>query len=63
MATENRKDVQAGIRLDPELLDKLKAIAYWERKTFKEVVSEGLEAVVKKYEKTNGPVKPAPVKK
>ena len=44
------------------LLEKLKAIAYWERILIKEVVTSALEEAVAKYEKRNGAVKPIPKK-
>jgi len=44
------------------LLEKLKAIAYWERILIKEVVTSALEEAVAKYEKKNGAVKQIPKK-
>jgi len=44
------------------LLEKLKAIAYWERILIKEVVASALEEAVARYEKKNGDIKPIPKK-
>lgn len=52
---EMRKTYLVSKQLD----DKINAIAYWERKTVKEVVNEALSNYVAGYEKKNGAVKPA----
>jgi hypothetical protein len=52
---EMRKTYLVSIELD----DKINAIAYWDRKTVKEVVNEALSNYVAVYEKKNGAVKPA----
>lgn len=39
--------------------DKLESIAYWERKTMREVMGEAMLQYVKTYEKKNGPIKKA----
>jgi len=44
------------------LLEKLKAIAYWERILIKEVVASALEEAIARYEKKNGDIKPIPKK-
>ncbi len=38
-------------------LEKLKAVAYWERSKIKDVMSAALEKYLEAYEKKNGPVK------
>ena len=43
-------------------LGKIDAVAYWDRKTKKEVLAEALEEYFKRYEKKNGAIKPAPKK-
>ncbi len=43
--------------INEELLEKLKAIAYWDRVLIKEVVNTALQETIAKYEKKNGAVK------
>ena len=56
-------ETRATFIVDEALLDKLKAIAYWDRVLIKEVINSALQDVVAKYEKKNGTVKPMPTKK
>ena len=56
------KETRATFIVNEELLDKLKALAYWDRKLIKEVVDVALQDAVKKYEKKNGEIKPIPKK-
>ena len=37
-------------------LDKIKAIAYLERKMIKHVIADSLEAYIENYERSNGPI-------
>jgi len=53
-------ETRATFIVKEDLLEKLKAIAYWDRSLIKDIVGRALEDSVKKYEKKNGPVKPAP---
>lgn len=55
-------ETRATFIVNEELLDKLKAMAYWERTLIKEVVNTALQDTVTKYEKKNGPIKPIPKK-
>ena len=55
-------ETRATFIVKEELVDKLKAIAYWDRKLIKEVVTSALEEAVNKYEKKNGEIKPIPKK-
>jgi len=55
-------ETRATFIVNEELLDKLKAIAYWERKLIKEVVDTALQDAIGKYEKKNGDIKPIPKK-
>jgi len=57
---ENEKGTRATLIIKNDNLEKLKAIAYWERITIKQVVNEALENYIKKYEKNKGEVKPKP---
>ena len=56
------KETRATFIVNEELLEKLKAIAYWNRKLIKEVVDTALQEAVAKYEKKNGDIKPIPKK-
>ena len=56
------KETRATFIVNEDLLDKLKAIAYWDRKLIKEVVDVALQDAVDKYEKKNGDIKPIPKK-
>jgi hypothetical protein len=55
-------ETRATFIVNEELLDKLKAIAYWERKLIKEIVDTALQETVAKYEKKSGAIKPIPKK-
>lgn len=55
-------ETRATFIVDEALLDKLKAIAYWDRVLIKEVINSALQDVVAKYEKKNGSVNPIPKK-
>ena len=55
-------ETRATFIINEELLDKLKAMAYWDRKLIKEVVETALQDIVVKYEKKNGAIKPIPKK-
>ena len=56
------KETRATFIVNEELLEKLKAIAYWERSLIKDVVNTALQDVVNKYEKKSGAIKPIPKK-
>ena len=55
-------ETRATFIVNEELLEKLKAIAYWERIQIKEVVNKAFSEAINKYEKKNGPVKKIPNK-
>lgn len=44
-------------------LEKLKALAYWERMQIKEVINDVIEKYIEDYEEENGEIKPVPKKK
>jgi hypothetical protein len=48
--------------LNNDLQEKIKAIAYWDRLTIKDVVNSALLEAVAKWQKKNGEVKPIPKK-
>lgn len=55
-------ETRATFIINEELLDKLKAIAYWDRVLIKDVVNTALQETVAKYEKKSGDIKPIPKK-
>ncbi len=55
-------ETRATFILNEALLEKLKAIAYWDRSLIKEVVNTALQEAVDKYEQANGKIKPIPKK-
>jgi hypothetical protein len=55
-------ETRATFIVKEELVDKLKAIAYWDRMKIKDVIASALEEAVNKYEKKNGEIKPIPKK-
>lgn len=55
-------ETRATFIVNEELLEKLKAIAYWDRVLIKDVVNSALEEAVSKYEKKNGSIQPIPGK-
>jgi len=55
-------ETRATLIVNEDVLEKLKAIAYWERTLIKDVVNEALEEAVKRYEKKHGEIQPVPKK-
>ena len=55
-------ETRATFIINEELLDKLKAIAYWDRVLIKDVVNTALQETIAKYEKKSGDIKPIPKK-
>jgi hypothetical protein len=55
-------ETRATFIIDEELLDKLKAIVYWDRVLIKDVVNTALQETEAKYEKKNGDIKTIPKK-
>lgn len=55
-------ETRATFIINEELLEKLKAIAYWDRVLIKDVVNTALQETVAKYEKKSGKIKPIPKK-
>lgn len=53
-------ETRATFIINEGLLEKLKAIAYWDRLLIKDVVNPALQDAIDKYEKKNGNVKPIP---
>ena len=61
-AQEKKQETRATFILDKETLEKIKALAYWERKQIKETLAEALEAYIEAYEAKHGKIKPQPKK-
>jgi hypothetical protein len=55
-------ETRATFIINEELLEKLKAMAYWDRLLIKDVINTSLAETVGKYEKKNGNIKPIPKK-
>ena len=55
-------ETRATFIINEELLEKLKAIAYWDRVLIKDVINTSLAETIAKYEKNNGDIKPIPKK-
>jgi hypothetical protein len=55
-------ETRATFIVNENLLEKLKAIAYWDRLLIKDVINTALLDAVEKHEKKNGDIKPIPKK-
>lgn len=55
-------ETRATFIVNKSLLNKMKAIAYWDRLQIKEVIDKAFNDAVAKYEKDNGPIETAPTK-
>jgi hypothetical protein len=55
-------ETRATFIVNEDQLEKLKAIAYWDRTLIKEVVGTALDQYIERYEKKNGPIGPIPQK-
>jgi hypothetical protein len=55
-------ETRATFIINEDLLEKLKAIAYWDRLLIKDVINTALQETVAKYEKKSGAIKPIPKK-
>ena len=55
-------ETRATFIVGEELLDKLKAIAYWDRLLIKDVINTAFEEAINKHEKKSGSIKPIPKK-
>jgi hypothetical protein len=56
------EEVRATFIVNKQTLEKLKAIAYWERTQIKNQIAEALDNYLEAYETKNGEVKPIPKK-
>ena len=55
-------ETRATFIINEDLLEKLKAIAYWDRVLIKDVINKSLQETISKYEKKSGEIKPIPKK-
>jgi hypothetical protein len=53
-------DATFSLKINSEILEKVRAIAYWDRATIKEISEAAFGDYIAKYEKKNGAVKPIP---
>jgi hypothetical protein len=53
-------ETRATFILKEEALEKIKAIAYWDRQNIKDIVQIAIEAYIKQYENAKGAVQPIP---
>ena len=51
------KNVRTTVIVREDYIDKVKAIAYWERKKIKDILNESLKDYISKYEKEKGSIK------
>lgn len=56
-------EIRATFIVKEHLLDKIKALAYWERDQIKETIGNALQGYVDRYESKSGVIKPIPKKK
>ena len=55
-------EIRATFILNEDILDKIKAMAYWDRLLIKDVLNNALQDAIIKFEKKNGNIKPIPKK-
>ena len=53
-------ETRATFIVDENLLEKLKAVAYWERLNIKEVINDTFQNYLDRYEKQKGAIQPIP---
>lgn len=56
-------ETRATFIVNEDLLEKVKALAYWEREQIKQTIDKALQGYVDKYEKKSGDIKPIPKNK
>lgn len=49
-----------SFRIREDLLEKVRALSYWERETITDLVNEALAEFIARHEKKNGKIQPAP---
>ena len=56
------KETRATFIVNEDLLEKMKAVAYWDRVLIKDIINQALEEHITRYEKKNGEIKAMPSK-
>lgn len=56
------KETRATFIVNEDLLEKMKALAYWDRVLIKDIVNTAFEDYIARYEKKNGEIKEMPKK-
>ena len=56
------KETRATFIVQEDLLEKMKALAYWDRVLIKDIINQALEEHITRHEKKNGPIKEMPKK-
>jgi len=56
------KETRATFIVNEDLLEKMKALAYWERVLIKDIINQAFEELIGRYEKKNGEIKEIPKK-
>ena len=56
------KETRATFIVNEDLLEKMKAVAYWDRVLIKDIINQALEEHIARYEKKNGEIKAMPKK-
>lgn len=56
------KETRATFIVSEDLLEKMKALAYWDRVLIKDIVNAAFEEHISRYEKKNGEIKEMPKK-
>lgn len=57
-----QKETRATFIVNEDLLEKMKAVAYWDRVLIKDIVNNAFEEYISRYEKKNGEINEAPKK-
>ena len=55
-------ETRATFIVQEELLEKMRAIAYWDRMLIKDIINDALESYITRHEKKNGEIKAMPKK-
>ena len=56
------KETRATFIVNEDLLEKMKALAYWDRVLIKDIVNSAIEEHIARHEKKNGDIKEIPKK-
>lgn len=56
------KETRATFIVNEDILEKMKALAYWDRLLIKDIINQAFEEHISRYEKKNGEIKEMPKK-